>query len=149
MIIVPSGDTDKEKILLNRVSEFENVTKVTGLSTTEIKDGYTLTQEITPKELSELVGIDYSACKLLYQLYGVKHEQYQSIFSDTSDYRISIMHLFEFVHEQSELGVINLGEKTARRNVRNSHRREGADARRKLQSYAVSVQRRTGQRRNI
>ncbi len=112
MIIVPSGDTDKEKILLNRVSEFENVTKVTGLSTTEIKDGYTLTQEITPKELSELVGIDYSACKLLYQLYGVKHEQYQSIFSDTSDYRISIMHLFEFVHEQSELGVINLGEST-------------------------------------
>ncbi len=110
MIIVPSGDADKEKILLNRVSEMENVTKVTGLSTTEVKDGYTLTQEITPKELSELVGIDYSACKLLYQLYGVKHEQYQSIFSDTSDYRISIMNLFEFVHEQSELGVINLGE---------------------------------------
>ena len=110
MIIVPSGDADKEKILLNRVSELENVTEVTGLSTTEVKDGYTLTQEITPKELSELVGIDYSACKLLYQLYGVKHEQYQSIFSDTADYRISIMNLFEFVHEQSELGVINLGE---------------------------------------
>ncbi len=110
MIIVPSGDTDKEKILLNRVLEMENVTEVTGLSTTEVKDGYTLTQEITPKELSELIGIDYSACKLLYQLYGVKHEQYQSIFSDTSDYRISIMNLFEFVHEQSELGVINLGE---------------------------------------
>ncbi|WP_226391876.1 efflux RND transporter permease subunit [Ructibacterium gallinarum] len=107
-LIVPKGEYEKEAKVLEVVGQKSGVTSAQGLANTKINDSYGLTDAITPRQFAELTGIDIEVSRLLFQAYGASHEQYQAIFQNVDEYRVRILELFLFVHEQMDLGVISL-----------------------------------------
>lgn len=107
-VLVPRGDYNKEKYILERVSQLPQVTQATGLANIEVEDGRMLTDEMTPRQFSELAGVDIELADLLYQAYGLSVEEYGAIFQDPDDYSVPLIDVFEFLLEQKDKGVVNL-----------------------------------------
>ena len=76
-LLVPSGEYEHEKAILKSVSHLDNVKNATGLSNIEVEEGHVLTDAYTPRMFAELLDLDYETALLLYQGYGIKHEEYQ------------------------------------------------------------------------
>ena len=107
-VLVPRGDYNKEKYILERVSQLPQVTQATGLANIEVEDGRMLTDEMNPRQFSELAGVDIELADLLYQAYGLSVEEYGAIFQDPDDYSVPLIDVFEFLLEQKDKGVVNL-----------------------------------------
>ena len=107
-VLVPRGDYNKEKYVLERVSQLPQVTQATGLANIEVEDGRMLTDEMTPRQFSELAGVDIELCRLLYQAYGLSVEEYGAIFQNPDDYAVPLIDVFEFLLEQKDKGVVSL-----------------------------------------
>ena len=107
-VLVPRGDYNKEKYILERVSQLPQVTQATGLANIEVEDGRMLTDEMTPRQFSELAGVDIELADLLYQAYGLSVEEYGAIFQDPDDYAVPLIDVFEFLLEQKDKGVVSL-----------------------------------------
>ena len=107
-VLVPRGDYEKEKTVLQQVEALEPVTSATGLANIEVEDGRFLTDALTPRQFSELAGVDIELCRLLYQAYGLSVEEYGAIFQNPDDYAVPLIDVFEFLLEQKDKGVVNL-----------------------------------------
>lgn len=107
-VLVPRGDYNKEKYILERVAQLPQVTQATGLANIEVEDGRMLTDEMNPRQFSELAGVDIELSRLLYQAYGLSVEEYGAIFQDPDDYSVPLIDVFEFLLEQKDKGVVNL-----------------------------------------
>ena len=107
-VLVPQGDYEKEKTVLRQVEALGPVTSATGLANVEVEDDYVLTDALTPRQFSELAGVDIELCRLLYQAYGLSEEEYGAIFQDPDDYAVPLIDVFEFLLEQKDKGVVNL-----------------------------------------
>lgn len=107
-VLVPRGDYKKEQMILTRVAELPQVTQATGLANIEVEDGRMLTDELTPRQFSELAGVDIELCRLLYQAYGLSVEEYGAIFQNPDDYAVPLIDVFEFLLEQKDKGVVSL-----------------------------------------
>ncbi len=108
-VIVPKGDYNSEEKILKQLGKHADVTSATGLAGTEI-EGVTLTRKITPRELAETLDLDYSLCTLLYQAYGAKNEEYGALVGDVSQYKISLLDLFPFIHDCIDKGIVTLSD---------------------------------------
>lgn len=109
-VMVPKGDYDSERNLLNDVESLDNISSATGLSNIEFKDGYTLTQGINAREFSRLMDMDYELCSVIFKAYGLKNEEYGAFVGDEEDYKISVMDLFMFMHEEIDKGLVQLDD---------------------------------------
>ena len=107
-VLVPRGDYDKEKTVLRQVETLGPVTSATGLANIEVEDGRMLTDALTPRQFSELAGVDVELCRLLYQAYGLSVEEYGAIFQNPDDYAVPLIDIFEFLLEQKDKGVVDL-----------------------------------------
>lgn len=107
-VLVPRGDYEKEQHILERVALLPQVTEATGLANIEVEDGWMLTDELNPRQFSELAGVDIELARLLYQAYGLSVEEYGAIFQDPDDYSVPLIDVFEFLLEQKDKGVVNL-----------------------------------------
>lgn len=107
-VLVPRGDYEKEKAVLQQVEALGPVTSATGLANIEVEDGRYLTDALTPRQFSELAGVDIELCRLLYQAYGLSVEEYGAIFQNPDDYAVPLIDVFEFLLEQKDKGVVNL-----------------------------------------
>lgn len=107
-VLVPRGDYNKEKHVLEEVSQLPQVTQATGLANIEVEDGRMLTDEMNPRQFSELAGVDIELARLLYQAYGLSVEEYGAIFQDPDDYSVPLIDVFEFLLDQKDKGVVNL-----------------------------------------
>ncbi len=67
-----------------------------------------LTDELNPRQFSELAGVDIELARLLYQAYGLSVEEYGAIFQDPDDYSVPLIDVFEFLLEQKDKGVVSL-----------------------------------------
>ena len=109
-VVLPKGDYDKEAELLRRVGELDRVTDALGLANVKVeKNGYehTLTEKLTPREVSEFVDMDYDTICLMYQVYGLKNEEYGAIFNDVDKCRLTLIDIVEFVKEEMDREVIS------------------------------------------
>ena len=79
-----------------------------GLSGIEAMDGYKLTDALNPRELSELIGLDYEVVQLLYTAYASEHNQYGQILSGLDEYEIPLFDMFIYLKEQLEAHNITL-----------------------------------------
>ena len=114
-VLVPRGDYQKEGRVLERVAQLPQVTLATGLANIEVEDGRMLTDEMNPRQFSELAGVDIELSRLLYQAYGLSVEEYGAIFQDPDDYAVPLIDVFEFLLEQKDKGVVTLtGEQAAK-----------------------------------
>ena len=107
-VLVPRGDYEKEQHILERVALLPQVTEATGLANIEVEDDWMLTDELNPRQFSELAGVDIELARLLYQAYGLSVEEYGAIFQDPDDYSVPLIDVFEFLLEQKDKGVVNL-----------------------------------------
>ena len=113
-VIVPSGEYENEKAILQNVSKMDHIRSATGLANIEVGDGHVLTDLYTPRMFSELLDIDYETALLLYQGYGIKHEEYQVFFGNADEYKVILLDMFEYLFEKIDQGMVSLDEeKTA------------------------------------
>lgn len=106
-ILVPTGNYEAEAAILKELSECEEVNSTMGLANTELMDGYVLTDALTPREFSEVLGLDYEVAELLYSGYVMKDEQYGQLLSMDS-VQIPLFDMFCFLKDTMEESGIEL-----------------------------------------
>lgn len=106
-LLVPKGDYEKEGKILAEISELPEIDRAQGLANTEA-EGYMLTDKLKPRQFAEIAGVDIEMARLLYQAYGLEHEEYGAIFQNPDDYEIPLVDTFQFLCEQKDKGVIKL-----------------------------------------
>lgn len=107
-LILPSGDYEAESQVLKDLEACSEVKSTLGLSGIEAMDGYTLTDALNPRELSEVVGMDYEVMQLLYSAYAVEQDQYGVILSGVEDYEVPLFDMLMFLKDQLQDHNINL-----------------------------------------
>ena len=111
-VIVPAGDYDKEKALLTDYEARDEVDHAVGLSNTEALDGYMLTDELTPRQFSELIDLDFEVAELIYSAYAVDDKDYGKAVNGLADYKVPLIDMFMFVHKEVEEGYVTLDDET-------------------------------------
>ena len=99
-IVVPRGDYEAEAAILEELNQCPEVKSTLGLSGIEAMDGYTLTDALTPRELSELIGLDYEVAQALYSVYAAEQTQYGQLISGIDEYEVPLFDLFLFLKDQ-------------------------------------------------
>lgn len=107
-IIVPKGNYDAERQILQQLEACPEVDSAQGLANTEAHDGYMLADAVTPRQLSEIAGIDYEAAEALYVAYAVDNSQYGSVLSGIGDYKVPLFDMFMFLQKEMKDGNITL-----------------------------------------
>jgi len=108
-LVVPSGNYEAESAILQELSECPEVKSTMGLAGIEALDGYKLTDSLTPRQLSELMGLDYEVCQLLYSAYATDNNQLGQVLSGLEEYEVPLFDMFIFLKEQLETHNITLG----------------------------------------
>lgn len=113
-IIVPAGDYDREKQLAAELGQYKEVDSITALSSVEAKDGYVLTDKLTPRRFSELMDIDIDTTKLLYSLYAADKEDYSRLMTNMNDFGVPIIDMFTFVYDLKTDGYVHFDDDMAK-----------------------------------
>ena len=109
-LLVPKGDYDSEKALLNRLEQYDEVDYAMGLSNIEALDGYTLTDRLTPRQFAEMTDMDYEIIELLYTAYAAKDDELGKAVGGVDTYAVPLMDLFLFLYDQVDEGFVTLDE---------------------------------------
>ena len=107
-LLVPGGDYVAESKVLRDLNEMPEVKSTMGLSGIEAIDGYHLTDSLSPRELSELIGMDYEVMQLLYTAYAAENNQYGAIIGGMEEYEIPLFDMFLFLKDQLDTYNIDL-----------------------------------------
>lgn len=107
-LMVPSGDYESESRILQELEEMPQVKSTMGLSGIEAMDGYKLTDSLTPRQLSEVLGMDYEVIQLLYSAYAADHSEIGAILSGIEDYEIPLFDMFLYLKDQMQENNITL-----------------------------------------
>ena len=107
-VVLPSGDYEAEAKILEELESRPEVKSTMGLSGIEAMDGYKLTDALNPREMSELIGLDYEVVQLLYTAYATEHNQYGQIISGLDEYAIPLFDMFIYLKDQLEAHNITL-----------------------------------------
>ena len=109
-LIIPSGDYESERSLVEELQGQKEVKEILSLSNIEIKDGYCLNEAASPREFSELIGIDYELAKALYSAYAIEQSQYGELLRGLNEYDVPLFDMFMFLKDQMESHNINLSD---------------------------------------
>ncbi len=107
-LVVPTGDYDREREILEELDSRSEVDYTLGLTNAEAMDGYMLADKLTPRQFSELADLDYQAARGIYTAYAAEHEEYGRIVGDVSGYGVPLMDMFLFVVEKVDDGYVDL-----------------------------------------
>lgn len=107
-VIVPKGNYDAERSILKQLDACPEVKSTQGLANIEAMDGYMLADAVTPRQLSELAGIDYEVAEALYLAYAVDQDQYGSVLNGIGDYKVPLFDMFMFLQKEMESDNITL-----------------------------------------
>ena len=107
-VLVPVGDYEAEMAVLEELEAQPEVNSVMGLGNIEAMGGYMLTDSLTPRELSELIGLDYEVTQGLYALYAVENNEYGQLLDLVENYKVPLFDMFLFLKDQLENYNINL-----------------------------------------
>ena len=109
-ILVPAGDYETEGRLLARLEDLEEVDYATGLANVEVKDGYVLTDPLTPRQFSELTDLDIEVGRLLYTAYAADLEEYGRIINNIDSYSVPLLDMFLFLYDRVQEGYVTLDD---------------------------------------
>ena len=109
-VLVPAGSYEDEKMVLSRVAKLDQIKDATGLANIQIDGEHVLTDAFTPRMFAELLDLDIERAILLYQGYGLKHEEYQAFFGNVEEYRVVLLDMFEYMFEKIDQGLVSLSE---------------------------------------
>lgn len=109
-IIVPKGDYDSERNILREIDSYDCVKETKGLANVEADDGYMLADSVTPRQLSELMDMDYEVTQGLFIAYALDQENYGDIINGLDSYRLPLFDILRFVEEKMDDGNITLSD---------------------------------------
>lgn len=110
-LLVPAGDTDKERALLRELSAMDEVDYAMGLANVEAKPGYCLLDSLTPRQFSEMMDLTFEESCILYAAYTVDHEDnYGPVVGGIESYSVPAMDMILFIYEEKEDGFVDLDD---------------------------------------
>ena len=107
-LLVPAEDFEKEKAVLREVEALPEIRSAMGLANIEIDGDHVLTDRYTPRMLAELLDVGPEEATLLFQAYGIRHEEYQAVFGSAENYEVPLVDLVLFLFDLSDRGVVEL-----------------------------------------
>ena len=112
-IVLPKGEYETEKELVEKLDGLDYVDSVTALANVDVGDDheYVLTDELNPREFAEVADIDVGISKLLYSAYAKDTEAYGAFVDGIDEYRVSVINLIDFIYDKKEKGTFNLSAK--------------------------------------
>lgn len=108
VVMVPKGDYESEHKVVKKLQNLDYVTSALALSNVPINDEYVLTDKLSPRQFSELVGIDREVVEVLYMAYAYNQEQYGPVVTGIDDYDVPIIDMFLFLYDQYKEGYVTL-----------------------------------------
>ena len=109
-LVIPAGDYAKEKQLIAELETHPEVDSIKSLSSIEAKDGYVLTDSLTPRQFAELMDIDIDTVKLLYTMYAADNEEYSKLITNMNDFGVPIIDMFTFVYDLKTDGYVHFDD---------------------------------------
>lgn len=103
--VVPAGDYEKEAALLTELESRGEIDHAVGLANTETMDGYMLADKLTPRQFSELAGLDY---EMAQGVYAAEQGDYGKLMGNIASYKVPLIDMFLFVCGQADAGIIQL-----------------------------------------
>ena len=98
-LVVPSGDYEAEAAILSQLSDRPEVKSTMGLAGIEALDGHKLTDALTPRQLSELLDMDYEVIQVLYAAYASEQSQYGEILNGLEEYAVPLFDMFVYLND--------------------------------------------------
>ena len=106
-ILVPTGNYEAEAEILNMLDSCEEVNSSMGLANTELMDGYMMTDSVTPREFSELLGLDYEIAEALYSAYVMNTEKFGQLLT-VDNVKVPLFDMFCFLKDTMDESGIEL-----------------------------------------
>jgi predicted RND superfamily exporter protein len=110
-MLVPAGNYDDEAKLLKDMKSMKEIDSVTGLANVDVKDGYTITSKLTPRQFAELTDLDIEPARILYSAYAAKQKDYGKIAGGTDHYSVPLIDMFLYAYDQVQDGYVTLDDK--------------------------------------
>lgn len=107
-LLVPAEDFAKEAAVLDAVKALPQIRSATGLAGIEVSEGHMLTDLYTPRMLAQLLDVTPERAALVFQAYGLRHEEYQAFFSGVDNYQVPLIDIILFIFDMSDRGVLQL-----------------------------------------
>ncbi len=111
-VLVPAGDYEKEAQLIADIEELPATVSVLGLSNIEVKDGYTVTSTLTPRQFAELSDLDFDIVRVLYSGYAMTQDDYGQIVTNLDNYKIPILDLMDYLFSERREVAVNIPQDT-------------------------------------
>ncbi|MDO4188430.1 MAG: MMPL family transporter [Lachnospiraceae bacterium] len=107
-LVFPTGSYESQAALIKDLEAREEVQSITALANSEAMDGYMVTDKLTPRQFSELLNLDYEIAELVYTAYAVNDEDYAKAINGLDSYRVPLIDMLMFVHDEVEEGYVTL-----------------------------------------
>ena len=103
VILVPKGDYEAERRVLDLVESDPLVDSATGISNIEIRDGYYLSDSINYRDFNDMTDIGLSLSMNVFRMYALINDDYWAIQqSRIEDYRVTVIELLDFVFDHDD-----------------------------------------------
>ena len=108
-LIIPFEDYESETKLVEDLKELNGIDHLVALADTEAKDGYMVTDSLTPRQFAELTDIDISVSRAAYTAYCTSNENFtQAIgqlvdLSNIDNCTVPLIDMIKFLYEQRDV----------------------------------------------
>ncbi len=108
-LIIPFEDYESEAKLVDDLKELSGIDHLVALADTEAKDGYMVTDSLTPRQFAELTDIDISVSRAAYTAYCTSNENFtQAIgqlvdLSNIDNCTVPLIDMIKFLYEQRDV----------------------------------------------
>ncbi|MGM9670944.1 MAG: RND family transporter [Oscillospiraceae bacterium] len=108
-LIIPFEDYETEAKLVEDLKELNGIDHLVALADTEAKDGYMVTDSLTPRQFAELTDIDISVSRAAYTAYCTSNENFtQAIgqlvdLSNIDNCTVPLIDMIKFLYEQRDV----------------------------------------------
>ena len=108
-MIIPFTDYETEAALLEELNELDGIDEIIALAGTEARDGYTVTQSLSPREFAELTDIDISVSRAAYTAYCTQNDSFTQALgqlvdlSNIDNTTVPLIDMIKFLYEQREV----------------------------------------------
>lgn len=107
-LILPYKDYETEEKLLNDLEQLEGISKITSLAGTEARDGYMVTESLTPREFADLTDLDITVVRAIYTAYCTQNDNFTQAVGQLLDITnidntsIPLIESIKFVYDQRD-----------------------------------------------
>ena len=107
-LILPYKDYETEEKLLHDLEQLEGIEKITALAGTDARDGYKVTDALTPREFAELTDLDITIARAVYTAYCTQNDSFTQAVGQLLDITnidntsVPLIEVVKFVDDQRD-----------------------------------------------